>query len=1514
MNRFKQKTGKRVLSFMLVLALLIPMIPAPVFAAEPTPAEKLNGMVNTLLAYRDEALGLTESLLESPCVDKTCDDYGKVDCTELDHRLLVDRTKFDAAVVQFADYINRDIDIVKQLTSGAITGYTYVNNSGAAYYTGTAANTVAKKVDAAISFLESGGYQCGEKSYFIGVPTGWKKQLGFKSSFNPGFDVHFLTGASNENAVIPLAEGFLNILRAGASPDAAELVYNMKVRQIESYIDRAEKLEALPAGGTLTPDEFNAAVSTFINNANRDLEVASILKSKTLNKDYASAKPIDFNSLNSDYGKLSENDRYKNVITFFSTGGFNFSNLLGVNFIVYKSVFYPDYSDGLFGIGVSKADALVIMSDTIAALELGMPYMSALDLAKMKYAESRERLLAIKNNPDGIVATLLSNDQELRQLIADLNMIIGSLDDIISTVETLERLGIGADVLDTILSPMGLSYNDLKQLASLRELLNNAGIDTSGEVSLEDSFEDVAGALVRGAIDLSIGGADALVAVNPNSASAYKNAKAIIDQTYSSLMEDALKEIYNKLGAIIIVIEPVRPYLGMINSTVSLVKNMAVLVEQVDALQDDFTVGGLSVATYTTAGTLDNLANFLVAFDAAGLGEKLSGLLENSNLGGTVADGTAAMLNQLIKELIKQDVGLSGSDLGIIQRTVDSLTKAGLDNPTALVPMLRASADVLRRAAELEGGIQDAIDGNYESAWNVLTKDLGGMFSKTVTLWNSIVALYEKPEVQQFTAFTMDHKTGELNLDSLEKDEFLQAFGAGINEEAQATFKILIDPKCSDSEKLTSCYKFYYFLKDVKTFVADLEAASKCLNDACKWAEENLSREEAKAFIENMGRHYAAELRACIQDGLSSSSIKAVCREIEDSVSEMRDLLNYIKCTGDLEITATPGEGSAFYTFGTNYDALRVRLDSLLRTLGISTGYKVNSPAEQFTVDGNKLVAIGDLEDGQYKVKVAYQMYFAVCDRDFASTLATKWVTVNISGGGEEPDEALTGIEITALPHKISYRVGESLNLTGLQVMAHFDDETEKLLDLADCNITPEAGTRLTLEGIQPVTISYAGFSDSFEITVKEAKADIYQVRFDTDGGFLLNGASETETVEAGSDIELPWVEKMGHSFKGWFDADGTYQGNSGEFYRVRSDVEFFAHWKAIEGKKEFTVTFDPNGGTFSAGMPASVTKQEGEVIPLPVVTRSGYTFDGWYSGKSFIGKANDVYTVYQNITLTAGWSRNSTGGGGGSSSSTQIVDEAIPLGGIYSLMSLPAEPKDGIVYYVDADGNTVFVPFCYPIGDKIYFLGQVGIKYLVKANPKQFGDITGNWAYDNILAIASREAFQGYPDSSFQPGSPMTRAMLSAVLARMAMVDTSSYKTRVFDDVSPDAWYGPSVAWALEQGIVTGVGGKQFNPNANITRQEFSVMLARFISYMSISLPSETAAPFADEDMASDWAKTAIADMKKYNIVTGRSGNLFDPYSDITRAEITTMLYRLIQTSITYGYENSLKETKKAN
>ncbi len=1414
-----------------------------------TAALSLTAMLDMLKNYKSEADldKLQAYFLTLPCTDANCENSGSVECTDWTHRLLVPKDEFLAAVDKFRDDIDHDIKIAGDLATGKIdSGLWFANKSGQSYYSNTAAVRIIDKLNAAIGFLNNGGYTCGS----VSLVTTWNSQLSYRSSFNPGYHVSTSVSSfteSNQSAVLPLVDGTLNILRCGATADNLGMVYDLKVNEINGYIAQAEELRGttVPEGGTYNQSQYDAAIEDFVAKAEGDLYIASFLLSGELDKNLASTwtETLGFllpKSLIDTYKDMSVAERQANAIRLLNEGGYAYGySILGFGYqLEYKSNFYPGYSSGLFGMGANKANVVTVMHDTLEALKQGNKYMTAAELAKYQYEQSLARMQAIKNDPSGIVSQLLNNDAQLKSLIGDLNIIVGSLDDIVSIIETSQKLGIGKDILDPILNQAGLSYDMLVQLADLRDTLKNLGIDTSGNVPIEDSLEPIANSLVGSVIDLAIFSAQTSASFGTESG--YKTATSILDNSYDTLMTSASNAISALLEPVVKIVEPIRPYLKILGSGIELIQNVFTIVDQVNALQSNFTAGGLSQTTYTMARTLDSLADLLTGIQDSKINELLLALLANGDLGGSIANGTADLLNRLVNQMIGMDIGLSGTDLGFLSSAANSLAEQGLKNPTALVPLLRASADALRRVAELEGGIQDAINGDYESAIKALTKDLGGLIRKTVTLWNTLVALFEEPAVQQLGELSIDQATGELDLDGLDGDVFLASFAKGMNEEAEETFRVVLDPQCSSGEKIAKIREFRNFIKDVRAFVSALEDACENLKSLCKWAEDNLTREEAKAFIETLARHYVLELRACVKQGINSNAVQSVIGEIKDTAAEIKDLLKFIKCTGDLEIIATPGENDVFYTLTTNYDPLRTRLDSLLRSLGITTGFKVNSPADLFMVDGNQLIACGELEEGSYQVKVAYQMYFAVCSREFASTLATKWITIEI--GEEVPDPVLTGIAITKAPLRLSYVVGESLDLTGLEVTAYHDIGPEQVLDPDDCDIDPCGGTVLDSEGIVRVKVTYEGFSDTFTVSVAadSGEKSKFTVRFDTKGGSLSSGAADSVTAEEGKEILLPGASRANHSFGGWFDEEEAYVGKDGDIYTVSRDVVLFAGW----------------------------------------------TFNGEPSRPS----------------------------GGGGSSRTQILDEPVPLGGLYTLMALAAEPKDGIVYYQNEAGETVFVPFCFVIGDKIYFFGQAGIEYRVKANPKQFSDIDGHWAQNNILAIASREAFQGYPDGSFQPGQSMTRAMLASVFARMAAADTSAYTARVFDDVSPDAWYGPSVAWALEKGIVTGVGSNKFSPNANVTRQDMALMLTRFIAYMNIQLKEVQNVPFADQDAAGSWAKDAIKEVQKYSIVGGKPNNLFDPHSNSTRAEIATMLYRLIETSITFAQENNADKMKQTN
>ena len=79
----------------------------------------------------------------------------------------------------------------------------------------------------------------------------------------------------------------------------------------------------------------------------------------------------------------------------------------------------------------------------------------------------------------------------------------------------------------------------------------------------------------------------------------------------------------------------------------------------------------------------------------------------------------------------------------------------------------------------------------------------------------------------------------------------------------------------------------------------------------------------------------------------------------------------------------------------------------------------------------------------------------------------------------------------------------------------------------------------------------------------------------------------------------------------------------------------------------EYTITFNGNGGTPSAG---TMSTAGGKLTSLPTATRSGsYSFDGWYTAASGGTQITTAYVFSANTTVYAHWTYNGGGGGGGS-------------------------------------------------------------------------------------------------------------------------------------------------------------------------------------------------------------------------------------------------------------------------
>jgi hypothetical protein len=177
------------------------------------------------------------------------------------------------------------------------------------------------------------------------------------------------------------------------------------------------------------------------------------------------------------------------------------------------------------------------------------------------------------------------------------------------------------------------------------------------------------------------------------------------------------------------------------------------------------------------------------------------------------------------------------------------------------------------------------------------------------------------------------------------------------------------------------------------------------------------------------------------------------------------------------------------------------------------------------------------------------------------------------------------------------------------------------------------------------------------------------------------------------------------------------------------------------------------------------------------------------------------------------------------------------------------------------------------------------------------FTDVkASDWFYGDVEFVVKNGLFNGTGADAFSPQTPMTRAMLDTVLHRLAELSAPAGAAAV-GDVPAGQWYSEAVAWAAESGIVQGIGGGNFAPNTEISRQDMAVILTRYADATGKQFPVTLQySAFADDADIADYAKNAVQTLYRGGIVSGKPGNVFDPKGSATRAEVAAMLHRFTE------------------
>ena len=173
--------------------------------------------------------------------------------------------------------------------------------------------------------------------------------------------------------------------------------------------------------------------------------------------------------------------------------------------------------------------------------------------------------------------------------------------------------------------------------------------------------------------------------------------------------------------------------------------------------------------------------------------------------------------------------------------------------------------------------------------------------------------------------------------------------------------------------------------------------------------------------------------------------------------------------------------------------------------------------------------------------------------------------------------------------------------------------------------------------------------------------------------------------------------------------------------------------------------------------------------------------------------------------------------------------------------------------------------------------------------NPFSDIDAQGSHVYftDAILWAYDKGITSGTSATTFDPDGVCSRAQVVTFLWRLA--GSPAPKTQAsFTDVDSSQYYSDAVAWALEQGITTGVDGGRFAPDDNVTRAQFVTFLWRWLDRPAAGGFN----PFNDVP-STHFARSAILWAYENGVTSGVSATAFDPDSSATRAQVVTFLYR---------------------
>lgn len=285
---------------------------------------------------------------------------------------------------------------------------------------------------------------------------------------------------------------------------------------------------------------------------------------------------------------------------------------------------------------------------------------------------------------------------------------------------------------------------------------------------------------------------------------------------------------------------------------------------------------------------------------------------------------------------------------------------------------------------------------------------------------------------------------------------------------------------------------------------------------------------------------------------------------------------------------------------------------------------------------------------------------------------------------------------------------------------------------------------------------------------------------------------------------------------------------------------------------KTVSAYFDPNGGAFTDpenkkpnDVKVIATEKGKEISILPAPKREGYKFVGWKGthlipedklknlpkelreyllAQEKIYQPGEKFTPESNFIFTAQWEKTET-------LASKPEDKVYKGGTLIQPADTVLNKEDHAQYMIGYENGT-FKPENKMTREEV----AVMFSRLLKNPPTKgrvyglnYGDVKGDrWSATAISYMSDMGMLKGYPDGSFKPEAPITRAEFAAMAARFADLKGGE---KTFIDLAPTHWAYDVVRKAAGAGWIEGYPDGSFKAEKSITRAEVVTVTNRMLN-----------------------------------------------------------------------------------